>query len=239
MRRTLVLFAREPGRQARDKGFSGPEAAELFAAFALGWRDAARRVGATLIVAAPSEDLAGWRRRFGPDPGVTWLAQHGASFGERLSDASRRAAAPGTRVVVVGGDVPPWAAGISQAFEALEAGEEAAVAPSPDGGVSVLALSARDFDLLPAIAPRRRDVASRLLEELARRRRRVRLLSPARDLDGRRDLSVLARESPPSSWRMLARLAGRRPAPAVSGRPAPAKAPDIPALSRLRAPPAA
>jgi hypothetical protein len=31
MRRTLVLFAREPGRQARDKGFPGPEAAELFA----------------------------------------------------------------------------------------------------------------------------------------------------------------------------------------------------------------
>jgi glycosyltransferase A (GT-A) superfamily protein (DUF2064 family) len=170
---------------------------------------------------------------------VSYLAQRGASFGERLSDASRRAAAPGAHVVIVGGDVPPWAAGISEAFEALEAGEEAVVATSPDGGVSILALCAEDLDLLPAIAPRRRDVASRLLDQLAGRQRRVRLLPPSRDLDGRRDLSVLAREGPPSSWRTLARLAARCPAPAVTGRPAAAKAPGIPALSRLRAPPAA
>src|SRR5262245_3388759 len=121
MRRTLVLFAREPARQARDKGLGGPGAADLFAAIGSGWSEAARRARATLIVAAPPEDLPAWRRRLGTGPGISWHAQRGATFGQRLREAARRGSARGARAVVVGGDVPPSLPRLREAFRALEA----------------------------------------------------------------------------------------------------------------------
>ncbi len=50
--RVLVLFAREPRRQALDKGLAVDSGEALFAAFANGWIDAAAGCGASVIVAS-------------------------------------------------------------------------------------------------------------------------------------------------------------------------------------------
>ena len=196
MSRLVILFARAPWREARAKGFSSGQAADLFAAFATGWGEAARRAGARLAIATPPEDLAAWRRHPGIDSGGAapiFIAQRGRRFGDRLEDAARRAGAGFDNAVLVGGDVAPSDALLNEAFEALERGTEAVIAPAGDGGVSLLALGEPDLWLLSAIASRRRDVCARLLAALAARGRRVHLLDAARDVDGPRDLRLLAR----------------------------------------------
>ncbi len=193
MARFLCFFAREPDREAREKGFTEPEAADFFAAIAAGWHEAARRAGATLVVAAPPEDLPAWRRRLKGEEGLLWIAQRGGSFGERLENTARRAAGLGGRSILVGGDVLPSARELLEGFEALESGVDAALAPSPDGGVWLIGLTSGDLDLLSGIAIRRRDVFARLLSALAGRGRRVRLLALAPDVDGRSGLRAMAR----------------------------------------------
>jgi glycosyltransferase A (GT-A) superfamily protein (DUF2064 family) len=193
MARHLVLFAREPAREARQKGLAAPGATDLFAAFAVGWREAARRAGAILVVATPSEDRAPWRRRLVGEPEPLWIAQRGSTFGQRLENAARDADRLGGRTVLVGGDVSPCARQLLEAFEALERGADAVIAPAEDGGVSLLSLATADLDLLSGIAVRRRDVLARLLSALARRSRRVLLLERVPDVDGRRNLRTLAR----------------------------------------------
>jgi len=49
--RLLVVFAREPRRQALDKGFADEAGTRLFTAFARGWLEAARRSQARVLVA--------------------------------------------------------------------------------------------------------------------------------------------------------------------------------------------
>lgn len=193
MNRFLVLFAREPARQARDKGFPAREGAELFRGFARGWLDAARSAGARLVVAAPPEDRAAWNRVFPGTPESDWIPQRGSSLGARLEEALQRAAALGGHAVLVGGDVAPSAAAIREAFEAIETTSDAVISPAPDGGVSLLALSADDLDLLRGIRPRRRTVLRDLLGGLAARGRSVALVSPAADVDGRGSLRTLLR----------------------------------------------
>jgi hypothetical protein len=192
MNRVLVLFAREPARQARDKGLPSPGAAELFRGFARGWREAARLTGARLIVAAPQEDRAAWNNVFdGPECG--WISQRGSSLGARLEDAAKRAASLGGHAVLVGGDVAPSAAALLEAFRAMEGRADAAISPAPDGGFSLVALSHEDFDLLRGVRERRRTVLRDLLRALAARHRTVRSLSPAADVDGRGSLRALLR----------------------------------------------
>nr|MDQ6893343.1 DUF2064 domain-containing protein [Acidobacteriota bacterium] len=176
MTRTLVLFAKDPGREARAKGFSAAAAADVFASFAAGWVDVAETLGARIVVATPAEDLAPWRRRR-PSSRIVWVAQRGSSFGERLEDAVRRVSQPGGHVVVVGGDVAPDLAAAAQAFEAVEGGISAALAPSADGGVSLFSLSPGDHDLLRGIEVGRRDVFSTLSRRLAERDRPVALVA--------------------------------------------------------------
>lgn len=210
--RHLVLFARDPARQAREKGFAAPEAASLFARFAGGWLEAAQRTGARLVVSTPAEDEPAWRRALtlrGGDP--LWLPQSGGSFGERLENAARAASDLGGRAVIVGGDVPPSAEELAAAFEALEDGADGAVAPAEDGGVSLVALPARDLDLLRDIGRRRRDVFARLSRALERRGRRVAILGRVPDVDGRRDLEAILRSARLSED--LARLAAAALAP--------------------------
>jgi hypothetical protein len=237
MRRSLVLFAREPGRQAREKGFARPEAAGLFAAFARGWLEAGRFCGADLVVSTPPEDLGGFRRHLKGSPDPVWLPQRGSSFGQRLEDAARRAAAREGPVVLVGGDVAPSSLELRKAFRALEQGADAVLAPAPDGGVSLVALRPEDLDLLGGLAIRRRDVFATLRSRLSSRRRRVRVLGSAPDLDGRRGLRTL-RRSGAHSLESLARLAARPLALCSSTHTA--RPPRRPARSpiRLRAPPA-
>src|SRR5262245_13142807 len=117
MARFLVLFAREPLAQAREKGLASPAAALLFRDLAAGWIEAARGSGAAAIVAAPPEDLPGWRRSLRGRSGLLWLPQRGSTLGARLEDAARRAASLGGRAVIVGGDVPPSEETLRKAFE--------------------------------------------------------------------------------------------------------------------------
>jgi hypothetical protein len=109
--------------------------------------------------------------------------------------------------VLVGGDVAPSAVALIEVFEAIEGGADAAIAPAPDGGVSLLALAPGDLDLLGGIRQRRRTLLRDLLHALSRRGRRVRLVAPAADVDGRRSLRLLLRGTRvPGALFALARL---------------------------------
>lgn len=214
MNRFLVLFAREPARQAREKGLHSPAAEGLFREFARGWARAARQTGARLVVATPAEDRRAWERSLAGVPNPGWMIQRGPSLGARLEDVARKAAALGGRAVLVGGDVSPSPTALLEAFRDLEGGCDAAISPAPDGGVSLLAVCPEDADLLRGIRPRRRTLLSDLLRALRLRGRRVSLVTPASDLDGRSALRRFARgRSVPSLLVELARRALTRPRP--------------------------
>ncbi len=195
--RVLVLFAREPRREALEKGFSGASGERLFAAFARGWTDAASACGARVLIATSQDDRAGWLRVLASGR-FELLEQRGRSLGGRLEDAARRAsAAVGSgSVVLVGGDVTPCARNLARAFELRESGTDAVVAPARDGGVSLVSLGDRDLDLLGRFAPRRSDVFSGLARALAERRRHTAVLAQAADVDGRRELARVLRTTP-------------------------------------------
>ena len=192
--RHLVLFAREPARQAREKGFGAlPDASLLFSKFAGGWAEAARAAGATLVISTPPEDVVGWRRvsaLAGARP--LWIAQQGRTFGERLRHTAATAASFGGCAVLVGGDVEP-SADLAAAFEALEAGADAVLAPAGDGGISLIGLLASDLDLVARIDRRRRNVFTTLRDSLERRGRRIAVLGSVPDIDGRTALRGLVR----------------------------------------------
>jgi glycosyltransferase A (GT-A) superfamily protein (DUF2064 family) len=240
--RHLVLFAREPARQAREKGFGRlPDASLLFSTFAAGWAEAARRAGASLTISTPREDLTGWRRA--PAAALcdaVWIVQEGHTFGERLHATAARAAAFPGHAVVVGGDVPPSAGQLLAAFEALESGVDAVLAPAADGGVSLIGLPAGDLDLLLSIGQRGRNVFSTLRDALAGRGRRIAVLASAPDVDGRRGLRGLLRR--PFFSAELCRL-GRRLLAIRPSVPLPPTTPafEAPAASTpfLRGPPLA
>ena len=186
--RVLVLFAREPGREARDKGL--PSGERLFSAFARGWVDAADRCGARVIVATPSGDRPGWRRALAGAP-FEILEQRGSSLGTRLRSAARRAASGGASVVLVGGDVTPSAAILATAFELRDGSADSVIAPARDGGVSLVSLRKEDLDLLGRFVPRDAALFSNLRRSLLLRRRQVAVVETAGDVDGRRELRRL------------------------------------------------
>jgi hypothetical protein len=190
--RYLVLFAREPRREAREKGF-GARGADLFAGFAVGWREAARRCGARLILATPPEDRVAWRHFLPENEDALWIPQRGASFGDRLAGIARQASALPGHAVLVGGDVAPSRSALGEAFAALERGADAVIAPAADGGVSLVALRYADAKLLASLAPRQRCVALQLKRALAARGRRLVLVHCVPDVDGRRSLGSFFR----------------------------------------------
>ena len=193
-RRVLVLFARKPRRQALDKGLAIEPGERLFAAFAKGWIDAAAGCGASVLIATPPDDRAGWRRAL-PHERFDFLEQRGRSLGGRLEDAARQAAADGGCVVLVGGDVPPSPRSLVAAFELRERGNDAAIAPARDGGVSLVSLGEADLDLLGRFVPRKSDVFAGLSAALSFRGRQIAVVSPVGDVDGRRELGRLLRTS--------------------------------------------
>jgi len=213
--RFLILFGRDPAREARVKGFDASGAEDLFASFAFGWLQAAEEAGARLVVATPAEDVAAWRARLPSDRRILWICQRGRSFGERLEESARRVALWGGSAVVVGGDVPPCARSARRAFDALDSGANAVLAPAPDGGVSLVGLGVADLDLLRGLAAGSRGVFDALARGLAARGRSVALVGFAPDVDGRRDLRRLLRSRKLSDLRSLARraLAVLRPLP--------------------------
>jgi glycosyltransferase A (GT-A) superfamily protein (DUF2064 family) len=187
MERLLVLFARAPESEARDKGLPREPSAALFAAIAREWRTAAHVVGARLAVSAPLEDFPGWRRAMPRSADVLWLDQRGRTFAARLQDAALRASRLARNVVLTGGDVVPSRSALSAAFRALDSGAEAAIAPAPDGGISLLAVPV-DADLLREVGRRRRDVFRRLYRRLLSRGRAIAIVHPVPDVDGRSSL---------------------------------------------------
>jgi glycosyltransferase A (GT-A) superfamily protein (DUF2064 family) len=203
--RVLVLFAREPRREALEKGLAPVAGERFFAAFAKGWIEAASRCGARVFLATPADDRAGWRRAL-PDARFDTIEQRGHSLGDRLEDAARQAAARSGSgcVVLVGGDVAPSVRSLAAAFELREHGADAVIAPARDGGVSLVALTGEDLDLLGRFVPRRSDVFGRLSRALSLRRRRIAVVAPVGDVDGRRELGRLLRTVPLSSAELQA-----------------------------------
>jgi glycosyltransferase A (GT-A) superfamily protein (DUF2064 family) len=210
--RCIVLFAREPGREARDKGLPSSEGAALFHELARAWQASAHAAGARLLVSTPPEDVPFWRRRLS---GAACRAQRGTSFGQRLENAARGAASAGGRTILVGGDVPASSQILGEAFAALDGGADAVLAPAPDGGVSLISIPERDLDLLRAMRPRRRRVFAALHGALVSRGRRVGVIASVPDVDGRRSLRAVVRtlESRDPFCR-IAREALRVPGPA-------------------------
>lgn len=190
--RVLLLFARQPRREARDKGLPAASGERLFAAFARGWVDAATRCGARVIVATPDRDSSGWRRAL-PGSRFDLVEQRGSSLGSRLRFAARRAASDGGCVVLVGGDVAPSAASLAAAFELREGSADAVLAPARDGGVSLVSLREEDLDLLGRFVPRDAALFRNLRRSLDLRSRRVAIVGAAGDVDGRRELRRLLR----------------------------------------------
>jgi uncharacterized protein len=202
--RYLVLFAREPRREALAKGFGAP-GEDLFVAFARGWLEVARRTGARFVIAAPPEDRAGWGKRLPESSQALWIVQSGCSFGERLEAVARRASRLPGPAILVGGDVVPSERAAAQAFVALDSGAEAVLGPSDDGGVSLLALGAEDSDLLRAVGPRQRRVVERLRRGLQDRGRSIAWVGAAPDIDGLSSLAAFERGLAPCPTRTLAR----------------------------------
>ncbi len=186
MRRYVVLFAREPGRQAREKGLDAARGTDLFVAFALGWQDAAASAGAALVIASP-DDPGAWRRWIRESEAL-WMPQRGRTFGERLERCARSAARLPGLAVIVGGDVAPDRRSLRAAFHALENGAEAVLAPAEDGGISLVSLPLADCDLLSRIRIGSRSVFEDLSRELSARSRSAVVLDSWPDVDGRRDV---------------------------------------------------
>lgn len=238
MSRYLVLFAREPRREAIAKGF-GASGEDLFVAFARGWLEVARRTGAQFVIATPPEDRPGWRKRLPEASGSLWIIQNGCSFGERLEGVARRSARLPGPAILVGGDVVPSEPAVAQAFAALESGADAVLGPSDDGGVSLLALGAEDSDLLRFVGPRQLRVVERLRRGLEDRGRSVAWVGTAMDIDGVRSLASFERALAPCPTRTLARRILRLVAAAPSEPAQPRQSALPAAASGPRAPPSA
>lgn len=82
-----------------------------------------------------------------PIKGLTILAQHGAEFGERITNAFCDVFALGyDQAVMVGNDCPTITCNeIADAFTALEQGFAVAAAPAYDGGAYIIGLAADGF----------------------------------------------------------------------------------------------
>jgi hypothetical protein len=89
--------------------------------------------------------------------------------------------------VVTGGDVIPSGEVLEAAFGALASGAGAVLAPSHDGGISLLSVP-EDSDLLRSITTRRRDVFRDLRRRLTERGREVAIIDRVADVDGARSL---------------------------------------------------
>lgn len=121
--------------------------------------------------------------------------QRGADLGERLWNALADAARDADRIAVVGSDLPGLdAAGVEEAFAALERGGDVAIGPAADGGYCLLAvrgdrLDARLFTGIDWSTPR---VLAQTLERCHQLGLRVVTLAERRDVDVPEDLAWLA-----------------------------------------------
>jgi glycosyltransferase A (GT-A) superfamily protein (DUF2064 family) len=177
--RAVVLFARSPWREAAAKGLRG-ETAYLFRRLIAGWMHAAVAADAQVIVACDDADRDDLSRIARKIDRLT-LTQRGESFGDRLANAADDAFALGYEQVIVAGiDAPP--PHLDDVFRLLDQ-HGVVAAPSTDGGVNLIGLSAPAHELLASIeiGVRCRDAFPIMLDSVT-------------DIDSPEDLSLAARE---------------------------------------------
>ncbi|HEY7516222.1 MAG TPA: DUF2064 domain-containing protein [Vicinamibacteria bacterium] len=173
-RRCVLVFARPPRAEAREKGLRSAE--PLF-------RLAGRRLAAA-VSALKGVDLL----PVGGDSGP--LEQRGEDFGERLRNAFADARAMGYEtIVVVPGDVPGL--GLPQLQRAFDLLRDRAVVlgPSPDGGVYLLGVRGPSEHVLSGV----RWQTGFVLHDLLARAGTAPLLPALGDLDCASDLPRLLR----------------------------------------------
>ena len=155
MSRAVVIFARAPEVESAVKGLPNRFAA-LFDRNTAAWLRAANAAGATPVISCASP---GRFDRIAPEIARRYIAQRGATFGERLASTADAAFALGfDEVLITGIDVTPRR--VAGVFAALRSAR-AVVEPSDDGGINLIALRAPERALLAAIRPRQRDVIER------------------------------------------------------------------------------
>lgn len=142
-RTAVVLFARSPEREAAAKGMRF--AAPLFRRVIAAWLECAARAGATPLVACTEEDLSALAA-IAPSIHREWLPQRGATFGERVANASFDALARYDAVVLAAIDAPPPQS-LSAIIRAVHTGSTV-IAPARDGGINFIAFSNFDRELL-------------------------------------------------------------------------------------------
>jgi hypothetical protein len=218
-RRCVLVFARTPRAEAREKGLHCAE--PLF-------RLAGRRLAAA-VAALPDVDLVAVG---GGGP----LDQRGTDFGERLRNAFADARALGYEtIVIVPGDVPGL--GLPQLRRAFDLLRDHAVVlgPSPDGGVYLLGCHGPSDHVLSGVRWQTRFV----LHDLLARAGTAPLLPALGDLDCVADLPRLVRAAvaDPVLVGLLKQIRGESPAAAPGD---PERAPARPGLWRVapRGPPA-
>lgn len=204
-RRCVLVFARAPGHEARRKRLSC--ARPLFEA-------SLRRIAA-LAAKSPELDfvVAGDRPAGRLGRCARWIAQRGASFGERLANAFADVRALGyDEVVAIPGDVPGLQHGhLERAFARLAA-HAVVCGAAPDGGVWLLGLRGPPDPALAGLPWR----TAGLREALVRATGAVQLGPLLADLDRRADLlpllatPALAREVRRALLAVLAALARPR-----------------------------
>ena len=189
----ILVFARESRAEARAKRLRRGRAVFDYAQARL-QTAAARMPDVDLVVCGASPVAAAGR----------FLAQRGASFGERLENAFADALARGyERVVAAPIDVPRLGlAHLRQALDAL-ATRSLVYGPSPDGGVYLLGLRAEALPRLRGV----RWQSSRVSADLSRDAAVLR--DCLRDIDGAEDVIVLASEPrlPPELRSLLSSIA--------------------------------
>jgi rSAM/selenodomain-associated transferase 1 len=144
-RRRLLVLAKEPvaGRvKTRLAARLGDEAAaRLYEAFLSDLAEELTSPGEWESILAHADGAAGpaLRRLFGPEWSLA--PQGGGDLGERLARAFE-GVGDGAAVVVVGSDAPTLSrADVRRAFAELERGAQVVLAPSPDGGYSLVGMA--------------------------------------------------------------------------------------------------
>ena len=197
----LVIFAKAPlAGQVKTRlcpPLSLAEAAELARCFLVDTVERACRLpGAQVVLAitpAGSEPLF---RTLLPFP-VEYLAQRGASLGERehnvFADLLRRGA---THVVLVGSDIPTLPLPhLREAFRSLEGTRcDAVFGPSGDGGYYLAGMRALHPELFENITWSTSSVMAETLAQAQRHGLDVALVPPWHDVDDKDDLARLVVE---------------------------------------------
>lgn len=190
MRRSILLFARSPEREASAKRMR--LAAPLFRALVASWLDAAKRHDATPVIACDDGDREALAS-IAPEIAREWIEQRGNSFGERVARAADETFARGFDAVLIAAiDAPPH--DLAEAFATLERGTPV-LSPSRDGGINYLGLTKPMPELLAQLELHRRNLAA-----LCKRALPFHLLRASIDLDNQ---SALAMARTDRAWRPL------------------------------------